>query len=201
MSAANKTREVNKLEKTVKALEKDLTLEKPLREINEILRDNIIQSLKDVWPSIQIMQEQNDLVKLAIEEVLAAREELGNRPDEANELIHFLNTQTKQQLEEFGIRDRTGTILEIKKVFTKRTLMQNLERRCSDMQEEITAFKKIFDILLNKGLPSPLVSEDKLMDLESYVEKLDKHADNQTSTSTSSTTIALPTRKCLHDRL
>ena len=79
--------------------------------------------------------------------------------------------------------------------------MQNLERRCSDMQEEITAFMKRFDILLNKGLPSPLVSEDKLMDLESYVEKLDKHADNQASTSTSSSTAALPTGKSLHDRL
>jgi len=69
------------------------------------------------------------------------------------------------------------------------------------MQEEITAFMKRFDILLNKGLPSPLVSEDKLMDLESYVEKLDKHADNQASSSTSSSTVALPTGKNLHDIL
>ena len=81
MSVADKTREVNKLEKKVKALEKDLTLEKPLKEINEILWDNIIQSINDVWPSIQIMYEQNDLVKLALEEVLKAREELGNMPE------------------------------------------------------------------------------------------------------------------------
>ena len=39
------------------------------------------------------------------------------------------------------------------------------------------------------------------MDLESYVEKLDKHAYNQASTSTSSSTIALPIGKSLHDRL
>ena len=79
--------------------------------------------------------------------------------------------------------------------------MQNLERRCSDMQEEINVFRKRFDILLNKGFPSPLLSEDKLMDLESYVEKLDKHANNHASTSTSSSTTALPTGKSLHDRL
>ena len=71
----------------VKALEKDLTLEKPLKEINEILWDNIIQSIKDFWSSIQIMYEQNDLVKLAIEEVQSTREELENRPEEANQLI------------------------------------------------------------------------------------------------------------------
>ena len=43
MSVADKTREVKRLEKLVKALENDLTLEKPLKEINEILWDNIIQ--------------------------------------------------------------------------------------------------------------------------------------------------------------
>ena len=75
------------------------------------------------------MYEQNDLVKLALEEVQKAREELGNMPEEANELIQFLNTKNRYQLEELGIQDRTGTILEVKRVFTKRTLMQNLERR------------------------------------------------------------------------
>ena len=81
------------------------------------------------------MYEQNELVKLALEEVQKAREELGHMPEEANELIQFLNTKKRYQLEELGIQDRTGTILEIKRVFTKRTLMQNLERRWSDMQE------------------------------------------------------------------
>ena len=137
-----------------------------------------------------------------MEEILKAREELGNMPEEANELIHFLNTKNMYQLEELGIQDRTGTILEIKRVFTKRTLMQNLERRCSDMQEEINAFTKRLNILLNKGLPSPLVSKDKLMDLESYVEKLNKHADNQAISSTSSsTTASFPTAKNIHDKL
>ena len=69
------------------------------------------------------------------------------------------------------------------------------------MQEEITAFLKRFDILLNKGFPSPLVSGDKLMDLEIYFEKLDKHADSRASSSTSSLAAALPTGKNLHDRL
>ena len=55
MTVAEKTREFNKLENLVKALEKDLTLEKPLREINDILWDNIIQSIKDIWSSIQII--------------------------------------------------------------------------------------------------------------------------------------------------
>ena len=62
----------------------DLTLEKPLREINDILWDNIIQSIKDIWSSIQIIYEQNDLVKVALDEIENTRAELGNRPEEAN---------------------------------------------------------------------------------------------------------------------
>ena len=46
---------------------------------------------------------------------------------------------------------------------------------------------------MNKGFPSPLVSEDKLMDLESYVEKLDKYAENQANSSTSTSEETLPT--------
>ena len=69
------------------------------------------------------------------------------------------------------------------------------------MHEEINAFTKILNILFNKGFPSPLVSEDKLMNLESYVEKLNKHADDQASSSTSSSVAALPIGKNLHDRL
>ena len=87
MSVADKSRVIKRLEKLVKALEKDLTLEKPLREINKIIWDNIIQTIKDIWPSIQIMYEQNDLVKAALDEVENTRAELGNRPEEANKLI------------------------------------------------------------------------------------------------------------------
>ena len=73
-----------------------------------------------------------------------------------------MNTQTRQQLAELGIDERTGTILEIKRVFTKRTLMQNLERKCSDILEEINTFKEKFQVLLDNGLPNPMLSEDKI---------------------------------------
>ena len=43
MNVVEKTREVNRLENLVNKLDKDLTLEKPLMEINEIFWDKIIQ--------------------------------------------------------------------------------------------------------------------------------------------------------------
>ena len=80
-TVADQTREIKRLEKLVKALEKDLALEMPLKQINEILWNNVKHSIKDIWSSIQIIFEQNDLVKLALNEIDKAREELRNRTE------------------------------------------------------------------------------------------------------------------------
>jgi len=103
-----------------------------------------------------------------------------------------------QQLEQLDIEDRTATILEIKKVLTKRNLMQGLERRCQSMQEDIYEFMKKFDILRMKGLPSPLVINDKLMVQIDYINKLHQQAVIQ---AISSSVKALPTEKVLYDGL
>ena len=61
---------------------------------------------------------------------------------------------------------------------------------------------KRFDILHSRGFPSPLVTHDKLMSHQNYVEKLNKYANNQASPSTSSSAAkALPTGKILYDNL
>lgn len=116
----------------MKSLEKDLTFDKHLTDTKNIIWTNITQSINDVWPSIQIIFEQIDLVKASREEIQRTRAELGRMPEEATRLIIFLNNKNKYQLEELGIEDRIGTILEVKRVLTKMTLMKNLERRCHD---------------------------------------------------------------------
>jgi len=151
---AEKIREVKALENKVRTLEKDLTLDKPLAEIKGILWTNINQSLSNVWPSIQTIYEQVDLVNVAHGEIQKERALLGQMPDQANRLIHFLNYRNREQLEQLGIPNRTSTILEIKKFLNKRTLLQNLEKRCQDMQVEINSFMERFTVFQNKGLPS-----------------------------------------------
>lgn len=69
-------------------------------------------------------------MKVALQEIGKTKQELGGKPEEAIRLIKFLNSRNKYQLEQLNIEDRTGTILEIKKVLTKRTLMQKLEHTC-----------------------------------------------------------------------
>jgi len=109
-----------------------------------------------------------------------------------------LNSKSKHQLEQWDIEDRTATILEIKKVLIKKNLMLNLEKRCQSIQEDINDFMLKYDILRDKGLPSPLIINDKLMTHDDYSAKLHQQARNQAS---SSTVKALPTRKVLYDGL
>ena len=76
--------------------------------------------------------------------------------------------------------------------------MLNLEKRCQSIQKDIDDFMSKYDILRDKGLPSPLVINDKLMTHDDYIEKLHKQARNQAN---SSTVKALPTGKVLYDGL
>ena len=127
VSKINFVEEVRKnkgLAQQVKTLERDLTFDNPLTDIKKILWTNITQLINDVWSSIQIIFEQIDLVKIAFQEIQKTKEELGGKLEEAIRLINFLNSKNKHQLEQLNIEDRTGTILEIKKVLTKRTLRQ-----------------------------------------------------------------------------
>lgn len=133
ISVAKKIREVKPLENKVRILDRDLAMDKPMVEIKGILWKSINQSLNNVWPSIQTIYEQIDLVNATHGEIEKSRALLGQMLDQANRLIQFLNNRNREQLEQLGIPDKTCTILEIKRVLTKRNLMQNLERRCQDM--------------------------------------------------------------------
>ena len=84
----------------IKVLEKDLKLKEPLGYMKEILWANIIDSINEVWPSIKIIFEQTKLVKTATEAINKTREELGDKPEEANQLIKSLNSKNMYQMDE-----------------------------------------------------------------------------------------------------
>lgn len=58
-------------------------------------------------------------MKVALQEIQKNKEELGGKPEEAIKLINFLNSRNMHHLEHLNIEDRSGTILEIKKLLTK----------------------------------------------------------------------------------
>ena len=124
---------------------------------------NIINSVNDIWPLIQVIFEQTELVKVDMEEIQKVKEDLGHQLEDANWIIHFLNSKNRHELNELGVEDRTEAIIEVKKVLSKRNLMLNLEEKCHNMQVAIDRFMAKFQILRDKGLPSPMVIIDRLM--------------------------------------
>lgn len=53
----------------IKFLDKDLTLEKPQGQTKEMLSANIVDSVKDIWPSTKVIFEQKELRKIATEAI------------------------------------------------------------------------------------------------------------------------------------
>lgn len=74
--------------------------------------------------------------------------------------------------------------------------MLNSEEKCHNMQVAIDRFMAKFQILMQKGLPSPMVINDKLMTQMDYGNRLRQLAKEQASTSSIK---ALPTGKVLYN--
>jgi hypothetical protein len=96
-----------RLSQQLQQLEKETAMEKTLAQAKENIWVDINKSMSEIWPSIQIIFEQHELVQKARGAIEIIKEELGERPTEATELIIFLNSKNKQELEELEIEDRT----------------------------------------------------------------------------------------------
>ena len=201
-SVANKAREVKALEKRIRELEKELTLDKTLAKVKKILWAEIGQAITDQWESIETIHEQMDLISLAQFENQKARASLGNMPELANRMIQILNTRTSAQLVEIGIRNRTDTILLIKRVFTLRNYVQTLEIKCQEMQVEVNEFITKITTLHSRGLPSLVTSAGRLLSHMYYAKRVNNYASNQITTSSStSEEIGPPSGQSLYDKL
>ena len=97
---------------------------------------------------------------------------MGEIPTEENEIIRFLNSKTKDDLKSMEIEDRTKTILEVKKVLTKRGLMLQLEERTQNMDIRVHIFFNKIDALQKKGLPNLLVLNEKLLTFSDYKQNI-----------------------------
>jgi hypothetical protein len=114
------------------------------------------------------MFDQHELVLKSRQDIDRIRRELGEIPLAADEIIKFLNSKTKEELEDLEVEDITKTILEVKRVLTKRGLMLQLEEKSQNMDIGVQIFFNNLEALQEKGLPGLLVLNDKLMTLSDY---------------------------------
>jgi hypothetical protein len=120
-TSLSKEKQVNEqIRKELQQLQKQTMAGKTLAEVKELVWTDISKSINEIWPMVQIMFEQNELLERSKQAVEKIRTELGDMPAQANEIIRFLNSKTREELEELKIEDRTETILEVKRVLTKR---------------------------------------------------------------------------------
>jgi hypothetical protein len=145
---------------------------KTLAEVKELVWTDISKSINEIWPMVQIMFEQNELLERSKQAMEKIRTDLGDMPAQANDIIRFLNSKTREELEELKIEDRTETILEVKRVLTKRGLMLQLEEKIQVMDQGVHKFFHKIDTLQRKGLPSMKVINDRLMTLPDYKKRL-----------------------------
>ena len=82
-----------------------------------------MESINKIWPSIQIIFELKELIQKENEAIATIKAQLGDKPAIANNIIKFLNSKNMYEMDDLGIYDRTETILEVKKVLTKKNLI------------------------------------------------------------------------------
>jgi hypothetical protein len=75
------------------------------------------------------MFEQHDLVQRSKQVNDKINGELAEMPTEVHEIIKFLNSKSKEELEALQIEDKTETILKFKRVLTKKGITLQLEER------------------------------------------------------------------------
>jgi hypothetical protein len=172
-TSLSKEKQVNEqMRKELQQLQKQTLAGKTLAEVKELVWTDISKSINEIWPMVQIMFEQNELLERSKQAVEKIRSELGDMPTQANDIIRFLNSKTREELEELKIEDRTETILEVKRVLTKRSLMLQLEEKIQVMDQGVQRFFHKIDTLQRKGLPGMKVINDKLMTLPDYKKRL-----------------------------
>jgi hypothetical protein len=120
---------------------------KTLAKDKENIWMDISKSTNEICPMVQIMFEQHELVLRSRQAIDKIKGELGKMPIEANEIIKFLNSKTREELEDLKIEDKTETILDVKRVMTKRGLMLQLEEKVQNMHIGVQRFFRKIDVL------------------------------------------------------
>lgn len=183
-------------------MEKELKLESTLAEIKNILWARIDHSITKQWRSIKTVHDQMELLGQAQVETQRARTTLGNKPEQANRMIHFLNNQTKEELATLNISSRTDVVLTVRKVLTLRNFVQTVERECQGIQAKVDNYKFKMGALRDKGLPSLLTDIGILLTREQYATKMTNFIANQITASTSTSEEAgPPSRQSLYNKL
>jgi hypothetical protein len=115
-----------------------------------------------------VVYEENTLIDEAEKFVQQAFLDLGNSPQIVGRMIEFLSTHSRDALIAKGINNRNHIVLEIKRSFTKRNLIQQTQNKCIMLRKNVDTFNNRFDKLVNMGLPTVWGEKGKFLPFETY---------------------------------
>jgi hypothetical protein len=127
-----------KLQEEYDTLKNKLSGKSYLMGARHIVWDKIIEQVNKMWKCFIIMEEEASLVKKVEIDITKAEKELGDKPQAANKIIRNLNSMTKEELSQIGVKDRTCIIMDFEKVLTKRNLLQQVQHKLVQVQKECT---------------------------------------------------------------
>lgn len=108
---------------------------------------DINKSITNLWPSIEIIFEEEELLEKSKEVITEVKKDLGHKLGDATTLIIILNSKKKEELEGYDIEDKTITILEVRRILTKINLMLQSESNCHNLEANFWKFHKKFNVL------------------------------------------------------
>ena len=72
------------------------------------------------------------LIEKSNQAISTINTELADMPTTVNKILKFLNSKSKYEFDDLGVDDKTETILEVKKVLTKKNLIVGIWYPCVD---------------------------------------------------------------------
>ena len=111
-----------------------------LAEAKKSIWNSISENITDLWSTVQIIFEKEELVqnvKVAFEKT---KIEIENRVIKSNRIIKMWNSKTQEEFEELEIQDKTCTIMEVKRVLTNKNLMVKLENKFKEIELQVKRF-------------------------------------------------------------
>jgi hypothetical protein len=133
-----------------------------------IIWDNIANTFFKNWSYFTIVQDELDLIIVVFKYIKGTTNELDNKHDLAADIIKLLNNITKEEFKDLQVNDRTSILMDVKRLITKRILLQNAENKGRELMREISTFKNIFSVVIKHVLPSFWNKNGDLYPMKNY---------------------------------
>lgn len=130
----------HRLSQRIETFENESVISQTIAQAKESIQLDINESMTNLWPSIEIIFDQEELLERSKRVIVEVKKDMGHNPGDATTLIKILNSKAREELEDYDIEDITESILEVRRVLTKRNLILQLENKCHNLEASIQKF-------------------------------------------------------------